>query len=341
MYTSSSNPFPPQGFNGTCQLPQITLGGLDDSHQHGLDLAGVYRGLLHFLPTVPGNEVVFRVTNNVITSQVASMIVKGMFPSASNSYAPFPLLIQPDSIDSLEPTYSCPTADALYGSLGFGGTSPAWVLHLNDAVPLYASIDAISGVPVNSAPFHMSLDHYFDNLSSRLCDVKPLPCQIIDGMNSTNCITQTEADEVFRLGEYEYDFLYRSANWTLQAAVARYGVYVAELASNIRASIAGTSSIKYRHNIAHDGSISPLLSILQIDVMVWPGMGAEIVFEIFSKAGTSDRYLRVLWGGKVLKSNNPTLGILNMVPVDRILTYFDGLVGVGAVLVPELCGVKG
>ena len=268
------------------------------------------------------------------------MIVEAMFPSSNTTGTPFPLLIQPDSIDSLEPTYSCPTASTLYGNLGSGSTSPAWLVHLNDAAPLYAALDAISGVPADSAPFHMSLDHYFDNLSSRLCDAKPLPCQVINGKNSTNCIAQTEANEVFRLGEYEYDFQYRSASWTLQAAVAHYGVYIAELASNIRASIAGTSPVKYRHNVAHDGSISPLLSILQVDVMVWPGMGAEVVFEVFSKTGTQERYMRILWGGKVLRSNNPTLGLVDMVPVDTVLAYFDGLVGVAAALVPGLCGVQ-
>ena len=300
-------------------------------------MAGVYRDLLQFLPASPGNEVLYRVTNNVITSQVAGMVVEAMFPFANTANTPFPLLIQPDSIDSLEPTYSCPSASSLYSSLGSGSTSPTWLLHLNDATPLYAVLDAISGVPTNSVPFHMSFDHYFDNLSSRLCDAKPLPCQVINGKNSTNCITQTEADQVFRLGEYEYDFQYRSANWTFQAAVAHYGVFVAELASNIRA--AGASPVKYRHNVAHDGSISSLLSILQLDVMVWPGMGAEVVFEVFSKAGTQERYLRILWGGKVLRSSNPMLGLVDMVPVDTVLAYFDGLVGRGAALVPGLCGI--
>ena len=67
------------------------------------------------------------------------------------------------------------------------------------------------------------------------------------------------------------------------------------------------SGIRYRHNIAHDGSISRLLSILQIEKMVWPGMGSEVVFELYKSKVDQQYYIRVLWGGQVLKSSDPTL----------------------------------
>jgi acid phosphatase len=73
---------------GTCQFPQITAGGLDDSWQHGKDLYGVYHDLLRFLPD--DSEVTFRVTQNVITSEVAGMVINGMF----GTEAEFPLLIE-------------------------------------------------------------------------------------------------------------------------------------------------------------------------------------------------------------------------------------------------------
>ena len=80
--------------------------------------------------------------------------------------------------------------------------------------------------------------------------------------------------------------------------------------------------------------------------MVWPGMGAEVVFELYRSTATSsttatgtDYAVRILWGGQVLNSSNPTLGVADMVPVERLLGYFDGLVGVGAEKVPGLCGM--
>jgi acid phosphatase len=74
----------PSGFVGTCQFPQITAGGLDDSYQHGKDLYGVYHDLLHFLPDDVTEAVSFRVTQNMITSQVAGMLINGMFKTQDN-----------------------------------------------------------------------------------------------------------------------------------------------------------------------------------------------------------------------------------------------------------------
>ena len=339
VYTSPSNPLTPEGFNGTCQFPQETRGGLDDSHQHGIDLKAVYGEMLDFIPEqYNANLVSYRVTNNVITSQVASMLIAAMYPSRSGK--DMPLLIQPDSIDSLEPAYICATASALFSSYGSGSSSPAWLEHLNAAAGLYARLDALSGVNPNASDWHMSFDHYFDNLSARLCHNKPLPCNIV---NTTDCVSMEEADEVFRLGEYEYSFIYRDSNQSLPASVGSYGIWVAELAQNLRhamgdgaSSVNATSErVRYRHNVAHDGSLSRLLAILQIEKMVWPGMGAEVVFELYSKHGCY--YLRVLWGGQIMTSSHPAFGSMDMVPVKDVLAYFDGLVGVGASKIPRIC----
>ena len=346
VYTSSSNPLAPRGFNGSCQFPQITRGGLDDSWQHGSDLYGVYHDLLGFLPDkYDPNLVTYRVTNNVITSQVASMVTSGMFGGEAQQN--LPLLVQPASIDSLEPAYTCPAATKNFSAYGPGSNDSGWTSHLKAASDLYAKLDSISGVSPTDSGFHMSFDHYFDNLSARLCHVKPLPC---NASNPSFCVTQAMADEVFRLGQYEYSYLYRDAGpRTLEYSTGKYGIWVAELAENLRqamlanysakASNRTKSSIRYRHNIAHDGSISLILSILQIDKMVWPGMGSEVVFELYKRIQDQQYYIRVLWGGQVLRSSNPTLDILDMLPVEILIAYFDGLVGQKAEKIPSLCTV--
>lgn len=89
-YISPVNPFVPSGFIGTCQFPQITSGGLGDSWQHGKDLYEVYHDLLGFLPDDANEKATFRVTNNQITSQVAGMVINGMFGIEEDH----PLLIQ-------------------------------------------------------------------------------------------------------------------------------------------------------------------------------------------------------------------------------------------------------
>ncbi|KAF9632684.1 hypothetical protein BFW01_g3547 [Lasiodiplodia theobromae] len=361
VYTSPSNPFSPSGFNGTCQFPQLTRGGLDDSWQHGRDLWGVYHELLAFLPSDdPLSVMEFRVTNNVITSQVASMLIAGMLSPSSYSpqnplsdSTPIPLKIQPSSIDSLEPSYTCPAASALLSLYGPGSTASSWQQHLTASRALVAELDAISGVASTDEGWHKSWDHYFDNLSARLCHAKPLPCNSTTG--EEKCVTQAQAATVFRLGQYEYSRLWRAAPESLAVATAGYGVWVAEVAENIRTAVAvagaaaeeeeaeGKTRVRYRHNVAHDGSVSRLLAVLQVDVMVWPGMGSEIVFEVYTKKKEVEEkkgYVRVLWGGQVLRSSHPDLGALDMLDAEVLLAYLDGLVGKGASKVPGLCGLE-
>lgn len=229
-------------------------------------------------------------------------------------------------------------------------------MHLKDSQLVFDRLGAISGIASNNKDWHESWDHYFDTLSSRLCHAKLLPC------NSTksSCVTEAEAEKVFRLGLWEYSYLYRAAGaQTLHAATASFGVWIAELAANIRDRITDDSEnpkMTYRHNIAHDGSLARLLSILQVDAMVWPGMGAEIVFELYSNdeidkrdevpkdaetAEDSGWFVRVLWGGVVLRSSHPSLGLMDMVPAKTLLDYFDNLVGSNAKRVPDLCSAEG
>ena len=164
------------------------------------------------------------------------------------------------------------------------------------------------------------------------------PSRSIDTLqigNSSSCITPSTANAVFRLGLYEYSYIYRSSPQSLAASTACYGVYIAELAQNIRDSISGASPIIYKHNVAHDGSLAMLLSILQVDVMIWPGLGAEMVFEVYGKDG--DKFVRILWGGSLFQSSNPELGLVDMLPLDTLLGYLDALVGVGASKIPDMC----
>ncbi|KAH6967783.1 histidine phosphatase superfamily [Ilyonectria sp. MPI-CAGE-AT-0026] len=339
-FTGEINPFVPAGWIGSCQFPQITAAGLDDSWTHGKDLYEVYHDLLDFLPARNKNwrkKVMFRVTNNQITSQVAGMFINGMWGTTDS----IPLAIQASGVDSLEPQYSCSVGSNLSNQIKSSSNSQ-WQQHLTKSSELFKTLDNISGVPSTDSGFHASFDHYYDNLSARQCHGKPLPCKLVDGKNSSTCVDQKMANAVYRMGQWEYSQMYRDASASLAASSTAYGVWIAELASHLRAVIKGESKTIYFHNFAHDGSTSRVLSILQIDEMVWPGMGSEIVFELYQKKknvpkNASGYYVRVLFGGQTLKSSSPTLGLMEMVPVETLLGYFDGLVGENASLVKGKC----
>lgn len=55
--------------------------------------------------------------------------------------------------------------------------------------------------------------------------------------------------------------------------------------------------------------------------------------------GGSEYVVRVLWMGQVLRSSNPNLGVMDMLPLETLLAYFDGLVGKEGALVKGKCGV--
>lgn len=97
------------------------------------------------------------VTNNVITSQVASGLLRGLFPGSNGIQAE----IQSPSFDSLEPTYPCSKADTLRNNYTTGSGGQVWQQHLAAAAPLYDKLDRVSGIPRNdTAGWHVSFDQY-------------------------------------------------------------------------------------------------------------------------------------------------------------------------------------
>ncbi|KAJ3886161.1 histidine phosphatase [Lentinula edodes] len=337
-YTNSQNPFTNSvgpGFVGSnCAFPQITTGGLNDSYTHGADLRAVYTERLNLSTKADPNTFKIRVTSNPITSQVSGGLLKGLFPDSSDVAA----LIQADAFDSLTASYSCPAAKSIFTA--YTTDSSNWTEHLVDAAGIYEELDEVSGIAADdTAGWHTSFDHYYDNLSAKQCDSKPLPCSVND---TFLCVTQPLADTAFRLGNYEYSYYYRDAyNSTLFSALS-YGAWVLELVGHLKEQIEGTSDVKYFHNVAHDGSLSPLLGILQISEMVWPGMGSEIVFELYEKNSSynsnsiSNFFLRVLWGGQPMQTSLPfgtnSGRLLDMIPVEDFFDYVHNTIGTG----PEL-----
>lgn len=61
--------------------------------------------------------------------------------------------------------------------------------------------------------------------------------------------------------------------------------------------------------------MAPLLGLLQVDIMVWPGMGSEIVFELYRNNRSRQFFVRVMWSGQPMKTSTP-LGTLDMVKID-------------------------
>ena len=126
----------------------------------------MYRDLLNFVPaTYNSSKVKYRVTNNVITSQVAGEIIQGEYSSQAN--LPVAVLIQPSSVDSLEPAYTCSAASSRFSSYGVGSHVANWTSHLNDSTSLFAKLDSVSGVNSSDPAWHNWFDHYVSLVACR------------------------------------------------------------------------------------------------------------------------------------------------------------------------------
>ncbi|EAL17540.1 hypothetical protein CNBM1060 [Cryptococcus deneoformans B-3501A] len=289
---NTRNPFEytvgPGFLNSTCQFPSITSEGLDDAYIHGKDLRGVYHDKLKFLPNKgEKDKYKFRVTNNVITSQTLSGLVSGLFPGGHE----YDALIQSDSWDSLEPSISCALQSTVASAIT--DISSEWGVHLNRSLELRERFYNVSGIEWdNDAGWSTSWDHPYDNLSAKQCHGKPLPCSL---NNTAICTPQEDADAIYRLGNYEYAY-----------NALTMGAWFIELQDHINGKIDGSNDVKYFHNFAHDGSISPVLGVLQID----------------KKTSPSPYFIRVLLSGQPLETSTP-LGTLDMVPWDEFEKYLN------------------
>lgn len=261
--------------------PQITTGGKIDSRQHGSDLFEVYHDLLGFLPDEYDEETVaYRVTNNNITTQVFNSLILGMYPDAD---------VEPElrTVDNLEPNLSCAQADQVKAAIR---ATDLWYQNTN--LTIYTELAEKNGINrTGSSGFFNSIDHFFDNLSSKTCAG--------DRVN----VTSDQYETVIKLGHWEYDYNYRAHPNATEYGKYKYGNFTLELADRFQEVIDGERTIKYQHNIAHDGSIAGLTALIKDfygnSYFQWPGMGAEYVFELYKPTSSDDDdyYLRILYGG--------------------------------------------
>ncbi|WWC99904.1 hypothetical protein V866_006813 [Kwoniella sp. B9012] len=313
--TGSQNPFEATlgpGFVGsTCEFPSITSEGIDDAMIHGQDIQGVYGDLLGFLPeSHEKDKYAFRVTSNVITSQTLGGFGRGLYPDLEEHTG----LIQDDSYDSLKPGVPCDLRDTINSQIT--DLSGEWGIHLNLTSDLRERFNNVSGIePDDTAGWKTSWDHPYDNLSAKQCHGKPLPCST---NNTAICIQQEGANTIYRLGNYEYAYRWRMHENSTYYSAITMGAWFVELQDHFKGKMDGSNPVKYFHNFAHDGSVAPVLGLLQHDEPVWPGMGSEVVFELYRKA--EEYFVRVLFSGQPLKSSTP-FGVMDMVPWEDFQGY--------------------
>ncbi|KAI5117269.1 hypothetical protein M0805_000999 [Coniferiporia weirii] len=288
----SWHPFISQFWNGTCDMGQLTAGGLADAVAHGKDFWSVYHDKVGFLDRVDEADILVRTSTEPRTFQVAGGILYGMDPSTATKT--WKVFTQPSTIDSLPPGYTCPNADnvrAAYQSV------PAWTDHLVQNADLQSRLDATLGTAGLSA-WSTWYDHFFDTFTSRTCNGHPLPCNSTGG-----CVSEEDADRVHAIGDFEYNYIWNAAeNATLYNQLT-FGVMFMELAMNFKSFQAGAEAHKLVFYVGHDGSMVRLASSLgfgKVAPLRWPALGSEIVMEVWqtpARRSGVERFVRVIHEG--------------------------------------------
>ncbi|RAL60120.1 hypothetical protein DID88_000745 [Monilinia fructigena] len=312
-YTDPGNPFLSTYISGTCQYPQLTIGGLLDGQQHGRDLAEVFgaTGKLSLFPEVPSRETTyFRSSESPLTQQSAGGVLRGIWP---NHRASVPLHQQATSIDTVNAGYSCSVISFFLAKIR---STSEWQAHLAATLILRSTLRNMFSA--NSSAWQGTMDHFADNFQARLCNSYSLPCSPTD---ASNCITQ-EMAEVFRTADWEWTYYWRANPYAQKYIQAVEGLFIGEIVSRLESVVNGTIRRgKYSHAFIHDGDIGPVAGALGINALRWPGMGSNIAFEIWKvhnyTAKTNDAYFaRVLYSGQPMKS---IYGDLDWIPLQSLL----------------------
>ncbi|KAG6372592.1 phosphoglycerate mutase-like protein [Boletus reticuloceps] len=307
------HPFASQIWPGTCDAGQLTREGLDDAIKHGQDFWSVYHDKLGFLNTVDPRDIHVRTSTEVRTHQVAGAILYGMDPSTIGRQ--WPIYTQPQNIDSLVPNYRCPNADAIRAA--YQSVRP-WTDHLAQYSDLQQRLDATLGTAGLSA-WNSWYDHFFDTFTSRTCHGHPLPC------NATGaCVSQEDASTVFALGDWEYNYVWNSAQNASVYTSLTFGVFFTELLHNFERFRSGKETHKLRFYVGHDGSMIRLAAGLGLGhasnggTLRWPAMGSEIVMEVWLDT-SGGRFVRVLHEGTPVPS-------LQWVQMGEFIDLLDGVI---------------
>ncbi|KAH8424421.1 histidine phosphatase family protein [Aspergillus melleus] len=303
-YSDPANPFLASYVNGSCQYPQLTIGGLLDGYQHGRDLHAVYSDKLDLIPSSPDRKKVWlRSTSSVLTQSSAGGVLRGIWPDHEG---PIALHQQASGIDTLDRGFPCSARDYLLSSIQ---STSVWNEHLSVTASLRDRLATV--FDANESSWMSTFDHFADNFQARLCNGYDLPCQ----KDGSNCVTTAEAHEVFRAGDWEWNYWWRyNDDATLYIQLVQ-GLFIGDVVRKLEAVQNGRSDVVYSHTFLHDGDIGPVLGALGIKALRWPGMAANIAIEVW-ETSSSDLYVRVLYSGHAVKTIH---GALDWIPLSKLL----------------------
>lgn len=242
-----------------------------DGYQHGKDIWAVYGAKLGLIPEFPNQKKVwFRSTESPLTQQSAGGVLRGIWPTYPGA---LPLHQQNSAVDTVNEGYSCNNRGNVLSTIE---STPLWNEHLSLTSTLRSELGSMLGA--TSDAWQSTFDHFSDNFQGRLCNGYHLPC---DFTNTSNCVTMAQADEVFRAGDWEWNYWWRTNPNVVEYIQLVQGLFIGEILSRFQDVAHGKSSTVYSHAFIHDNDMGPVLGALGINQLRWPAMGSNLAFEFW------------------------------------------------------------
>ncbi|OJJ44438.1 hypothetical protein ASPZODRAFT_71773 [Penicilliopsis zonata CBS 506.65] len=310
-YSDSANPFLHDYVNGSCQYPQLTVGGLLDAYHHGRDLWAVYGARLELLPASPdGSSIWLRSSSSPLTQASAGGVLRGIWPEYSGA---LPLHQQAAAIDTVDRGFPCPAREAVLDKIQ---SSAEWEAALGATRSLRESLAEL--FDANTSAWMSTFDHFADNFQARLCNGYQLPCRREE--EDSSCVTHEQVEAVFRAGDWMWDFWFRASQDAARYITLVEGMFIGEILARLNAVVRGEQDLVYSHTFVHDGDVGPILGALGITSLRWPGMASNIAIEVWKSDGL---FARVLYCGHPIQTVH---GSLDWTPLGELIQILQPFV---------------
>ncbi|PKY06112.1 phosphoglycerate mutase-like protein [Aspergillus campestris IBT 28561] len=319
-YTDPTNPFLTDTIPGTCQYPQLTKGGILDGYRHGRDLRAVYGGNSLLSETGPSSQVWLRASSSALTQGSAGAVLRGLWPDYNGGIA---LRRQTEGIDTVDSGFTCAARERMLEQMK---AARVWREHLGVTMVLREELGEMFDISEEEedGAWMNSFDHFADAFQARVCNGYGLPCRAKkEGeKEGENCVTQEQAEEVFRAGDWEWNYWFRGSDLAKEYIQLVGGLFIGEIVRRLEGVVEGRPDWVYSHTFMHDGDLGPVLGALGIRALRWPGMGANVAVEVWRTDGEGF-YARVLYSGRTVETIH---GTMEWMPLGELLEILGGFV---------------
>ncbi|KAF9586646.1 hypothetical protein BGW38_000379, partial [Lunasporangiospora selenospora] len=330
-------------WRGNCEVGQLTNRGVAQTRQLGKDLRSVYVDQLRFLSSaLDPKDLYLRNTYIWRTRESIEGFLDGLYPASYRRQRSskkghhddqawvLTLNTYPQAIETLilNPT-ACPKLGLLYKEFF---KTPRYAEFIRSNYALMVKVNKVLGVDSNPA-YNTTING--DTVMPRYCNGLPLGCSPLD---PKLCLSNKEVVKAIKEGTFMYSGVFREDQYSAAEEVKRLAVgpILKTLSSSIRVSAQSkgrgqmnSAGKRFEIYSAHDQSLDQILAVIATPETPWPAYASSLIIEVWKKPSTKnthERFVRVLYEGKVVPANQKLGCTLDACPLENFLQFIESYI---------------